>query len=342
MAYSTGSATDLGDLLSKLDIFLVANGWTQDDFDDGATTASEGFANWTKNTMSIGMKWIANAPNNLSIHQATAHSGSGFPGTHTNDSGNGYNNAFGTDANLETERCVNTIADGPFVSYHFFEQDASPAYVHVVVEIESEVFRHFGWGEMDKFNDWTGGDYCYGHYQEEGTSSTPIDTTNWILFPAAQAQTATTLVRRCPTIQAQGLPHQLAAERWLMHAGNINSQSNQANWVDTAGENKQLTHGGFQGGPDAYPLGQFESDVSTGHIPMYPLTIWTLDFPNNFTYFLGSIPDIRGLSMFNFTPGQEVTIGSDVWVLFPASRRTEDGIINRTYYSGIAYKKVTA
>jgi hypothetical protein len=342
MAYETGSATDLGDLLSKLDVFMVANGWTQDDFDDGVSVSTEGFAQWNKNSMHIGVKWKADAPNNMSIHQALGNGGAVFPGAHTDDSGNGYNAAFGSDAQLEPERCVNTIGDGPFFSYHFFEQDTGPAYVHVVVEIASETFRHFGWGEMEKFNDWTGGEYCYGHYQEEQTSSTPVDSGNWTLFPGWQASTSTSSTRRAPTIHAEGLPHQGVNEKWLHHNGGLTTFTSEANWRDSANEIKRISVGGFQSGPDAYGLGQFESDVATGHIPMYPLTIWTYDYTNNFVYYLGNIPDIRGLSIFNFSPGQEVTIGSDVWILFPASRRTEDSIINRTYYVGIAYKKVTA
>jgi len=340
MAYQTGSATDLGDLLSKIDVFMAAHGWTQDDFDDGTTTAAEGFAQWNKNSMHVGLKWVANAPNNLSIHQALANAGAVFPGAHTDDSGNGYNAAFGTDAQLDDERCVNDIGDGPFPSYYIFEQDASPAYVHIVVEIASETFRHFGWGEMNKFNDWTGGEYCYGHFADENSASSGVDTQAYPPFDGMQAVVGTPS-RRAATIHAEGLPNQLAAEKWLMHAGGITADES-ANFVDTAGEHKRLTFGGFRAGPVAFGLGDFRSDNATGHIPMYPWAIFLRDFTNDYAYFLGDIPDIRGVDIFNFTAGQEVTVGSDVWLFFPQVRRTEDDVIGRTYYQGIAYKKVTA
>lgn len=341
MAYETGTAADLGDLLSKLDTFLVANGYTQNDFDDGATVASQGFANWTKGTLCIGVKWIANNPDTMSLHQALAYSGSGLPGTHTDDSGNGYNAAFGSDVQLESERCVSQMGNGPFVSYHFFENDASPSYVHVVVEVEPEVFRHFGWGEMDKFTDWTGGEYCYGHYQNQNTFAQPSDTQTVVSMDAISGNTGST-ARRQPTIHAEDLPHQAAAEKWLQHMGNVTSVSSRANWTDSAGEDKQISFGGYRGGPIGFQLGPFRSDVSTGHIPLYPLSLFTRDFVNNFVYYLGSVPDVRGVNIFNFSPGQEVTIGTDVWVLFPSSRRSEDSIANRTFYQGIAYRKVTA
>jgi hypothetical protein len=340
MAYSTGSATDLGDLLTKLDTFLVANGWTQDDFDDGASVAAEGFANWTKNTMSVGFKWVANAPNNMSIHQATAHTPAAFPGAHVNDSGNGFNSAFGTDAQLDDERCVNDIGDGPFVSYHFFEQDASPAYVYVVVEIESEVFRHFGWGELNKFNDWTGGEFCFGHFAREGTNNNGVQTTSTCFLDGIFTSTGTT-AKRAATIRAEGFPMQGGAEKWLIHIGGT-SILDSADRLDTAGEIKRVSFGGSRGGPIAVGMGQFRSDIATGHIPMYPMVAFLRDFTSEFSYVLGSVPDIRGLDIRNFAAGQEITIGSDTWVVFPQTRRTEVNVNDRSYYQGFAYKKVTA
>tara|TARA_R110002167_G_C12707228_1_gene655164 strand:- start:55425 stop:56450 length:1026 start_codon:yes stop_codon:yes gene_type:complete len=341
MAYSTGSATDLGDLLTKLDVFMVANGWTQDQFDDGVTAAGEGIVAWHKNSIYISAKWIASAPGSLSLHQALGFIATTTdPGGHTDDSGNGYNNAFGSDANLRSERCCSDIGDGPFVSYHFFEQDASPAYVHIVVEIESEIFRHFGWGELDKFNDWTGGEYCYGQQQDTATNGHAADTATTSPFDALQSASTNATAREGTTIHMEGFAHQGVNEKWLSHMGAATSIGDADN-LDTAGELRQISFGGFRGGP-LYHLMQFQSDVLTGHIPLTPWAIFLNDYGNNFAYFLGSVPDIRSIDITNFSPGQEVTIGSDVWVVFPSGRRTTDGVLSRTYFQGIAYKKVTA
>jgi hypothetical protein len=275
----------------------------------------------------------------MSVHQALGNGGSVFPGAHTDDSGNGYNDAFGSDNDLDNERCVNDIGDGPFPSYHFFEQDSGPAYVHVVVEISSETYRHFGWGEMEKFNDWTGGEYCYAHFADENTNSSAVDTGADVPFDGIDSGASGSTARRGATIHAEGLPHQGGSEKWLHHAGGVSADDTDFN--DTAGNTKRLAFGGMRGGP-LWPLTQFRSDVSTGHIPLTPLAIFTRDFTNDFVYFLGNIPDIRMVDIFNFAAGQEVTIGSDTWVLFPQVRRTEDDVTGRTYYAGIAYKKVTA
>jgi hypothetical protein len=344
MAYETGSATNLGDLITKLDTFLVANGWTQDDLDDGATVASEGLAAWNKNSIYVSVKWNATTPLHLGIHQALGHTPGNDPGAHPNDSGNGYNgvNPY-LSTNIETERCVNEIGDGPYASYHFFEQDSGPAYVHVVVEIQSEIFRHFGWGELDKFNDWTGGEYCYGHFQQHTTTTsinTAINNQNSLLIDGIFAAT-TAVAAKAATIHAEGLPHQGASEKWLAGLGGVSADGD-VDFQDTSGQDKRIAFGGARGGPIMWPLGNFRSDISTGHIPLIPMAIFTRDFTNEFAYFLGQIADVRAVNMFNFASGQEVTIGSDTWVLFPQARRTEDNVFSRTYYAGLAYKKVTA
>ena len=350
MAYTTGSATNLDDLLDKLNTFMtgtpstsIVGGWVRDDVNLGVADAAQGYMIWSKGTLNIGVKWVHNAPNNMSIHQATAYAASGFPGAQTNDSGNGYNAAFGTDAALEGERCVNTIGDGPFESYHFFG-DATLNYVHVVVQTESEVFRHFGFGDLEKFNDWTGGEYCYGHWQYEtvGTNSHAIygKTTCFLdgLFDD------TTNGFRAATVRATGLPHQGGSEMWLQCLGGVNPATwDPTDFPDTATFDKQQCSGGFRAGPVAWPLGQWRSDVATGHIPMYQFAVFTMGTVTATlsAYFLGNVPDIRGIEIFNFAAEQEVTIGSDTWVIFPMARRTADNVLNRTYYGGVAYRKVT-
>jgi hypothetical protein len=147
--------------------------------------------------------------------------------------------------------------------------------------------------------------------------------------------------RRAATIHAEGLPMQGVNEKWLIHHGGT-TVLDSGDRLDSAGEIKRVCFGGFRGGPIGYVFGDFISDIATSHVPMYPFAIFVRDFTNNYVYYLGDIPDQRGVNIKNFSPGQEVTIGSDTWIIFPQVSRTEDNIVGRTYYSGIAYKKVTA
>jgi len=345
MAYETSTASGMGDLLSKLSTFAVANGWTEDHIDDGVTVSTEGIFALSKGDVYVSMKYAADSPNHMSLHQALGFiNTSTDPGDHTDDSGNGYNGASPyADASLDDERCVNDLGDGPYPSYHFFEKDSSPAYIHVVVQQETDVYRHFGFGTLDKFNDWTGGEYCYGHYHATGTSgltATGVSTGHSVLLDGLNAISSAT-ARRCATIHAESLPGQGGSEKWLQVCG-LTSMTNSANWTDSAGEDKQVCSGGFRAGIVAPHLGNFVVDPTTGFLPTYAIEPVYVDATNSFAYPLGQLPDVLGISMHNLTPGQEITLGADTYVVFPAGRRGTALLDWRTYYQGIAYKKVTA
>jgi hypothetical protein len=72
-----------------------------------------------------------------------------------------------------------------------------------------------------------------------------------------------------------------------------------------------------------YPIGQFYRRISTSD-----------------AYFLGFQPDVRGCNIHFINARDEITIGSDVWKFFPLSQKTLSAVADRSYYSGIAYKKV--
>ena len=361
MAYTSGSAATWGAVMSALDTFMtgtpgstVLGGFTQDDYDDGATTASEGYAAWHKDSLYVGVKWIANDPQYMSIHQATGYTAGQYPGDHTGDSGNGYNDTVGSgtvfgvngstgSSSLGSFRCINGIDETSPFNYYFFGDDTAETYVHVVVEVATDTYRHFGWGNMDKFHDWTGGEYCYGHFQEEATNTTEgTDTGCQISFDGLSTTNVTSLQRRYATMRVTGFGHQDVGEVYMQMGGSRTSDEGTHD-TDTAGNYKRLMFGGFRGGPIAYLLGPYRADVATGHIPMYPFTVFARDYTTGDEkfYLMGKIPDTRGIDIYNFSPAQEVTIGSDTWQIFPASRRTEDAVEGRTYYQGIAYKKIT-
>ena len=331
MAYQTGSAVDLEDLLSKLFTFATANGWVQDQLDNSINQAA-----LHKGTVFISMAWnTTSTTGEMSIHQATAYVGGNRPGTHTNDSGNGFNtSASPTQPQIITERCVFGILNGPYASYHFFEQDSGPAYLHVVVQVSSSVYRHFGFGNLVKTGDWTGGAYCYGHYQN---SSSPIAQTNSALFDGLFSNL--TNPRRAATIHVESLPNEPVASKW----GQIWGQNDVTEPADEAGNAKMNIQGGFSGGPIAFAFGWLKAGTSSGLIPSYPIALYYVDDTvNNFVYFLGFMPDVRGVNIATIAPEQEVTIGADIWIFFPSSQQTSVVNNNRTFNQGIMYKKVTA
>lgn len=329
MAFQTGVATDLEDLLSTLSTFLQANDYTEDEFN-----TTDGDAAWSRSAKNIYIshRWNVGTPQYLSIHQALGFIDTAtLPGDHTDDSGNGYNtNSSHTNVNLGDERAVE-LDDGPFASYFFFEQDADPHYVHVVVQTSTGIYRHFGWGEIDKFGTWTGGEYAYGHAHffagaKQSGNSTLLDG----LF------TGTSQARRAATIHMEGLPGQGGSEKW----GQIWDRTDIASPDDSGSNAKARVKGGYKGGLITRAFGNVGPAGSTsGFIPQYPISVWHRNGSD--ILLLGWMPDVRGMNMRNFAPEQEIVIGSDTWVVFPESQKSSSGN-DRTENAGIAYKKVTA
>ena len=261
MAFQTGSATDLDDLINQLDTFAAANGWTVDE-----KNLVTGIFALSKNTVFVSFRWdAAGTINNLSMHQALAWSSSTEPGDHTDDSGNGYNSTTAhTDSLLEGERCVHDLGDGPFPSYYFFEKDASPAYLYIVVETSTDVFRHFGMGEIDKFADWdtaSGGEFAYGQFK---SSNTAISTSDTALLDGLFGDTSSNNERRAATIHMEDWPGQGASEKW----GQIWGNRAVADPDDSAGEDKPKVQGGFRSGPIARHFGWLAAGSTSGLITM--------------------------------------------------------------------------
>jgi len=148
--FETGTATGIADLLTKLGTFAtaVAGVWVQDQLDTvGGSFAlhksTGGVEIW------VSFRWDVATPQHLSVHQALGYTGGNQPGNHPNDSGNGYNaNTSHVDTSLALERHVSDLGTGPFPSYFFFEDNH---YIHVVVEIVTDEFRHFGFGLLNPY-----------------------------------------------------------------------------------------------------------------------------------------------------------------------------------------------
>lgn len=339
MTYQTGTASDLEDLLSKLDTFATTThgGWAGYSSNPDTTN---GWFELHKGSLSFSAKYPRGAqgpPEHMSCHQATGFvNDSTAPGAHTADSGNGYNTGTTnhTNANLLTERCVRDIGNGPFPSYYFFADDTSPNdYIHVVVEATSGMFRHFGFGTLVTLGDnWTGGEYVYGHYMDTFTSALATDPNHQTLLDGLGGSTDQL---RCATVRiASGLANQSPAV-WGLVVAVVPTTT------DTATNVRRQIHGGFRCGIEARGFGNPIGAYSSGVIPMYSIAAYYRDPSNLRVYNLGHMADVRALNVRNFEPAQTMTIGTDDWVIFPMSIRTTALVANRSLYSGIAYKKVT-
>jgi hypothetical protein len=342
MAYETGAATDLDDLFTKLLTFATANGWTQD------ADVSADMPALHKNAVFVQFRYDGSSPSgngrSVGVYQSTAYVGGTKPGGHTDDSGSGFFSAStATDTSLAFERCIQEIGDGPFV-YHFFENDASPAYIHCVVRKGADSWRHFGFGELDKFGDWgagSGGAYCYSCFRLSGTNW--VDGSSTYGLDAGMADVSgTTPFKRNNTLRASGFPGQGGTEKWLSFFDSPSSWASASN-KDRAAIQRRMALGGVRSGPFSRALGFFRGYPGfSGLVPMTPIGAWYVDQTNLRFYLLGFQKDVRFLNIGAFADGESVDIGGETWIMFPVLKKANGDVTNGSRYAGFAYRKVTA
>jgi hypothetical protein len=165
-----------------------------------------------------------------------------------------------------------------------------------------------------------------------GPAHTAILTSDYALLDAISVEED-----QQATVHVEGLAGQAGASKW----GVCVATSLALTQTDTGGNPRELLQGGFRGGPVGMELGRSSGTALTGNVPWYPITCWHRNLSTNRVYPLGALPDVRALNIRGFQPKEEVVVSGDTWVIFPFALRTEDNLANRTFYSGIAYKKVT-
>ena len=340
MAFTSQTVSSIADMFSKLDTFLAANGWSTHR-DAGAGE----FAAWKNPSGSIwitsAFQWDTGTPSHIGVYQwhGQAYDTAGTTGTvpydQDDDSGNGA--ASTSNATLFGNRKI-TVTNSPESMWVFEDTN----YWHAVVRYNTDIYIHFGSGYLNKYNDWTGGEYTYGQVINNSSSSnTAVSADSSFLLDglSADGSAYSNMEERVATLHIEGMAEQGAGEIWGVCMGN---QSSSNLGTDRAGGDRIHILGGFRAGPHVTGWGQYAGTVARGLVPLYPIVQYYWDRTANQVYGpLGSMPDVRGISIRNFSAEQEITIGGDTWVVFPARRRSEAGNqIAYTNYQGIAYKQV--
>lgn len=155
MAYQTGTAKTLNELLTKLAEFAQTQNWVIDKATNNELYLHNDDGYWS---------FVLSAESNFLL----SYVNSGFDKSKGADAqpGSSKNNSFTT-----IETATTQLHSGNYVSYDFF---CTKQYLHIVVQIEADKFRHFGIGTLDKEGEYVGGQYTYGtsiqgrygHYQE--------------------------------------------------------------------------------------------------------------------------------------------------------------------------------
>lgn len=332
MAYETGTSSSVVDLLDKFRLFAIAQGWSVNRW---ATVGSGrelciqkgaayfNFRAWNNETM------LVNGSSSSSKYGITLNGSDGYSGAAAWDRQPGYpvrgSTSGGDQAHVLFPLVITT---GPFPAYHFFAPDSKTLFAEV--EISTGIFLRFGCGSLDLFNPAApgGGRFCYSTGGRHVTDST--SNSSWLGTDADNSNYAMELV---PFRGADYASNNSSYSFGSMVRAAFGSFDN---W---AGSGHTVTSSGLQmacqgGGVHDKVLRDYSPNPLNGIGLLLP-NIVSLNIGDEFLSPIGVIPGMRFMDMTNYLPGDEFTIGSDTWKVFPWYAKGGIG-----YNRGIAYLKV--
>jgi hypothetical protein len=342
------SITTLSDFITKLYAFLTTGGagnpgWTADRLAAGSGEMAVSKDDGAGEAVEVAFQWDTGSPNALGIYQYHSALGAGnyVPGSlpygQIGDSGNGA--ASTSDSVLDNLR--NVLLTSSPLQYWCFTGDT---WAYVVVQTSSTSYVHFGFGVLDKFNDWAGGAFAYGQRTQGSFSSdTAVREGSTNLLDglckngAVAPNPGSNQEFQVATVRCDSLPGQIAGGLWAVVMG---TESSLGDDRQAAPKARTLFVGGYRGGELARESGVLLPSPVTGFVPGYPIAVTYWDRINDQTYGpMGIMPGVRGISWSQFEAGDEIVIGSDTWVVFPSRRKDNGTTPGGSGNQGIMYLK---
>lgn len=330
MSYETGTATGPNDLLDKIRLFCIAEGWTVNR-NASITGGTELCIN--KGDNYINMKSGENI--NLRVNDTATNNKYGIliNGSDGYDAGDdwdrqpGYSRqsgaVSGTDQYVSIVPFVTNF--GPFPAYHFYSLNSGDD-IHVEIEVSTGVFLRLGFGKLDLYDATTTGNgrYFYGTCSEHKTDSLGINS--WLGSDIMSKNSMEEVPFRADSFgSASG--HGGSAVRCAFDAFD--------NWAGSGSSSVNTTE------LEQYCVGMQENiyllfagvDPLNGIGLLVPVNVGVVR-GNLAIHPLGRIHGIRYMDMTNYLPGDEFTLGSDTWQVFPWYNQG-----GRSGNLGIAYLK---
>lgn len=379
MAYVTGASADISTLLTAIKNFAVANGWTANATDTFTLTfptyGSNGGATHAGTTSMISSVSSSDAYRNQSETSLVANrvvltkNGVSWQLFAVNKKlvKNGVSGTYacleawacdgfvaGTAANLQTNN-RKFVMVGPLATslyaYHLF---SNGEFVHVVIEETPGRFRHLSFGFIDKYGAFAGGQYLTAGCPVESFTTTPYAfnaSNHSIPFGSnGQGPSRTSLASNGypgtyvrADIDGWTVGWRLLSSSWYTTdqldaygcTSYANATNNRAGYIGSGTQNSlnTLAHDlAYHCSPQSY----------NGLAPMLPCYVGVNRTPYVGTWtLLGEFPDVRFLNIANFNPGDELTLGTDVWKIFPLWNKAYTlGAEPISYDYGLAYRKV--
>lgn len=333
MAYQTGTANNVVDLLDLFRSFAEGQGWTTN---RNVLAGSGRELCISKGTAFFNFRAYQNETMVVNGASATGKYGISVNGSDGYAAGNAWDRQPGyplrgitTGGDQGHAMLPLVIAFGPFPAYHFFAPDSKTLYCEL--EAVSGVFLRFGCGTLDLFNPAApgGGRFFYATGGKHVTNATGSAT--WLGSDMDNP------------IYALELAPFRAGDYASSSGGNGNSgamvraaSGSFDNWANSA-QAPASTYQGMVcqgGGCHDKVLRDYSPNPLNGIGVMLPNVV-SLSIGGESLSPIGVVPGMRFMDMTNYLPGQEFNLGSDIWKVFPWYQK--GGL---SVQRGIAYKKV--
>lgn len=356
MAYQTGSAANLTELLDALRLFAIAQGWTVDKW----TSASQ-LLFLRKGNCNVAMQSATQSLTHFPNGVSTAYTDTVLRMALSTSITASLTTYFGHPGSLsttatDTDRVeVNNLV-GPFNAYHFFsgnETAGDPAYIYIVLQVASDRYQHFGFGNIDKKGmTHSGGAFLGGFARYWYRSQLDLFNIGSVFNdPPSHGLPYSGVFGRTPVNAATEnvyLPDALPLTWTGTQFTNWNSASaatpvpiplatiwqRPANYAGAADAPKLLSN------LIAAPTSQW-----SGNLHLWPSPI-IMGNGSQICY-VGDHPNIRYCNMEGLGATQEITYGTETWMVFPNLTQRVwgqdrlagfDGVSSGQY--GVAYKKI--
>jgi hypothetical protein len=333
MAYETGTANNINDLLDKFRLFAIAQGWSVNRW---ATVGSGRELCIQKGSAFFNFRSVNNETTVINGSSGAGRYGLNMNGSDGYDGGSAWDRQPGyplrTSSTGGDQGHVFTptfFSAGPYPAYHFFAPDDKTLYG--VLEVVTGTFLHWGLGSLDLFNGAApgGGRFIYGtggSYPSTATSGSV-----WLASTADNGSYALELVpgRFADYAATSGSAcsggHLRCAfgsfDNWA-GSGKIPNNTNQFECWQGGGVHDRV-------------LRDYSPSTLNGIGLLTPMTA-SVNRANEYLQPVGVFPGIRYMDMTNYLPGDEFTFGSDTWKVFPWFQK--GGL---SAQRGMAFLKVT-
>lgn len=292
MAYrQLTSVSNIADLISNILTFAGENGWTV-----------------RRNSAASGLRQAAihipNTSDNIHIYNDSLQELSMRLSI-------GYDSALppGGQPNVSAYESRSDLV-GPFPNVYLF---ANGNAIHVVVQVADAIeFRHLCFGVLNKAGVYTGGTYAEGSWRNQNyrgdigqTSHAPFIGNDGNFTPGAP--------------YAGSLRVDVPGDQYLNNFAPFLDSSSKANTLYTGVSTFETT------GVDQAFAGRVyegtDTNAFSGRSIIHPIRVFFVRKTNLRKAFVGQVVGTFAVAMVKFTHAQEITIGSDVYKLFPVFKR---------------------